>query len=110
MTTHDRLLPVIGMLNVLAVTVAALIVVPKFKLMFDGFGGDLPLATRLMLATYRGWGLAALLVPAIWIAWPDRQARGAVALLAGIATAVVLTGFGIWACYSPIFALAAVVG
>lgn len=109
-TPHDRLLPVIGMTNVLVVAVAALVFVPKFKLMFDGFGGDLPQATLLMLATYRAWGLVALLVPAVWLLWPDRQARGVVALLTGIATALALTGFGLWACYSPIFLLAERVG
>lgn len=103
---HDRLLPAIGMTNVLVVAVAALVFVPKFKLVFDGFGSDLPPATLLMLATYRGWALAALLVPAVWLLWPDRQARGVAALLAGIATALALTGFGLWACYSPIFLLA----
>lgn len=109
-TAHDRLLPAIGVLNVLAVAVAALVFVPKFKTMFDGFGADLPLATLLMLATYRGWGMAALLVPAVWLVWPDRQARGVAALFTGIATAVALTGFGLWARYSPIFTLAAMVG
>jgi len=109
-TPHDRLLPAIGMTNVLVVAVAALVFVPKFKLVFDGFGGDLPQATLLMLATYRAWGLAALLVPAVWLLWPDRQARGVAALLTGIVTALALTGFGLWACYSPIFLLAERVG
>ncbi|MBN8741809.1 MAG: hypothetical protein J0H86_20045 [Xanthomonadaceae bacterium] len=109
-TPHDRLLPFIGVTNVLAVAVAALVFVPKFRLLFDGFGSDLPQATLLVLATYRGWGLAALLVPAVWLLWPDRQARAVAALLVGIATALALTGFGLWACYSPIFMLAERVG
>lgn len=104
---QDYLLPAIGTANVFAVATAVLFVVPSFATLYEGFGGDLPTSTRLMLSTYRGWALLALAVPLIWSVWPDRRVRGVVGLIAGSLLAVLLIAFGGWACYAPLFALAA---
>jgi hypothetical protein len=109
-STLDYLLPAIGMANVIAVATAALFVVPQFMTMYEGFGGNVPNITRLMLATYRGWALFALAVPLVWLAWPDPRTRGVVGLILGGMLAALLIAFGLWACYAPLFALAAVVG
>ncbi|GMV29961.1 MAG: hypothetical protein AMXMBFR59_20860 [Rhodanobacteraceae bacterium] len=104
---HDFLLPAIGAANVLAVATAVLFVVPSFATMYEGLGGDLPASTRLLLATYRSWALLAFAVPLIWSVCPDRRSRGLVGLIAGSLIAVLLIAFGWWACYAPVFALAA---
>jgi type II secretory pathway component PulF len=36
-------------------SIAALFVVPQFSKLFEGFGSDLPLATRLVVDTYQYW-------------------------------------------------------
>lgn len=102
----DYLLPAIGTANVLAVATVALFVVPRYMDMFSAFGADLPAGTRLMLARYRGWALLALMVPLVWLVWPDPRTRGAVGLIAGSLLAVLLIAFGLWARYAPIVALA----
>jgi hypothetical protein len=102
-------MPAIGLLNVLVVAIAASILVPQFMVMFQGFGAELPTITHLMLDTYRWWAVLALAVPMVWASWPNRRTRGVTGLIVGSVIALLLAAFCVWACYAPIFALAAVV-
>jgi hypothetical protein len=102
-------MPIVGVALVLAVAATAAVVVPQFQDMFAGFGADLPGSTRLLLATYRGWALGVVPVAVIWLFVPGRRSRAVAALLTGAAIAAVLLAFVIWACYSPIIGLAALV-
>lgn len=106
----DYVLPAIGAANLLCVAIAALIVVPSFSPMYEGFGAEMPNISQLFLATYRGWAIFALAVPAVWLLWPNPRTRGVAGLLVGTALALLLVAFGVWALYAPIFALAAVTG
>lgn len=107
-SAQDIALPVFGTINVLAVAIAALFVVPHYIDMFKGFGMDLPHITRLMLATHRWWSLLALVVPALWASWPNPRSRGVASLIAGTILALLLTVFCVWGCNAPLFTLAAV--
>lgn len=100
------LLPLIGMVQVLAVAAVAAFFVPHFVDLFRHFGAELPHITRLLVATYRWWPLLALLVPAIWLVWPQ-PSRDIAALVLGVILALLLSAFGIWACYTPLLHLAA---
>ena len=89
------------------VSVGALIVVPKFTALFEGFGASLPVGTLVLLATYRWWGFLVLATVVMWW-YGQKAARSQVAtILFGIISAFMLFVFGIWACYAPIFFLAA---
>lgn len=106
---QDYVMPTIGLLNVLAVAAVALYAVPQFIAMFKGFGADLPNITHLMLDTYRWWAALAVVVPVVWVSWPNPRTRGVAGLIVGTAIALLLTVFCVWGCYAPVFALAAVV-
>ena len=41
-------------------SVAALFIVPQFAQLFEGFGTELPLATRIVIETYHYWWLIPL--------------------------------------------------
>lgn len=88
------------------VSAGALWVVPQYAALFGAFGEDVPLGTRVLLATYRWWWL---LLPAIAGMWWYRQ-RGArsqgLTFAVGAISALLLFAFGSWACYAPIFDLA----
>lgn len=99
------LLP-IALLPGVAVAIGALVVVPQFVELFGQFGFELPLPTRLLLASYSWWGLAPLLTLATWAAWPNPARRGEVAVVFGSVVAGALFLFGVVACYAPIFMLA----
>lgn len=43
-------------------TLAAWFIVPQFEKLFEGFGADLPLATKLVLQSYRYWWVIPLLM------------------------------------------------
>jgi hypothetical protein len=90
-----------------AAAVGALFVVPRFAEMFAAFGAELPLSTRVLLATYRGWLAFPLLVLAVGLCWPSAKNRPVAAVLAGTFSAFAMLAFVLWACYAPIFRLAA---
>lgn len=88
------------------VSVGALRAVPQFATLFDELGAALPLGTSVLLATYHWWGLLVPVVTGLWW-YRQRQARSqAVTVVFGAASALLLFGFGSWACYAPIFDLA----
>lgn len=90
------------------VSIGALLVVPEFIALFDGFDASLPLGTKVLLATYKWWGIVVLTVITMW--WHrQRTSQSQVAtLMFSIVCSVALSLYGFWACYAPIFALAAV--
>lgn len=100
----------IALLLPTAAAIAAWFVVPQFAGVFSGLGADVPLSTRLLLASYRGWLALPLLVLAIGLAWPVAKDRMVAAILSGTVLAGLMFGFMIWACYAPIFQMAATVG
>lgn len=89
------------------VSVGALKVVPEFIALFEGFGAELPLGTRLLLATYRWWSVLVLAVIAFWLIRQRANQSQAPVVFFGIGSAIALFVFGVWACYVPIFGLAA---
>lgn len=97
---HGALVPSI-------VGIGALFVVPEYLAMFDAFGGDLPGATHWLLATYRYWWLAPVLVCVLLVAWPRPADRPALALILGTGIGGGLFAFGLYALYAPVLLLAA---
>ncbi len=90
-----------------ATAIGALFVVPRFAEVFAGFGAELPLETRLLLATYRWWMAFPVLVVVIGMAWPKPNDRATAAVISGLFLAIAMVVFVTWACYAPIFNLAA---
>ena len=101
---------VLGLVPGLVLAVGALIVVPQFQDVFTDFGATLPLQTKVLLATYRWWGVVVLGTLGLWALWPNPSNKGAAALIFGLASAMLLFLFGAWAAYAPIFELAATAG
>ena len=108
--SNRPVLLVTAVLPCLLVAAGAWVVVPQFGAVFVNFGAELPLATIVLLATYRWWALSALLPVGVWLGWPPGSDRAAASILAGALLAGFLTAAGLYACYAPIFALAATVG
>lgn len=103
---RGALLLAIALLPGIAVAIGAFMVVPQFVELFGQFGFELPLPTRLLLASYRWWGVAPLLTLATWAAWPNAAGRGEAAVVFGSVVAGALFVFGVIACYAPVFMLA----
>jgi type II secretory pathway component PulF len=55
----------------LAVAGWALVMVPQFADMFDDMSVNLPFETTLLFATFRWWGVVALLTIALRAWWPN---------------------------------------
>ena len=90
------------------------LIVPKFKEVFDNFGAELPLLTRLFVDA--GWVLW-LLPLVILVAWKSirndatrANRHGKIVLLIAIGVGAVLIPLTLIAMYLPIFQMAAVVG
>ena len=103
---ENRFFLLLGVSAGIIVAVGAFFIVPQFQYMFVNFGVTLPLATALLLATFRWWGIVPIITVALWALWPNPPTRGAAALIFGISSAMFLFLFFLWAAYSPIFALA----
>lgn len=105
--TSDWLVLLVAQLPAIAIGVVAYLVLPGFVEVFDAFGAELPLVTRLMLNGYR-W-LLPLFPVSLLLIWvlskPGRQRRVRVVLLA-YSISLLLFALGIWAAYLPIFQLA----
>lgn len=110
MTRRDNLLLFVSILPCAVVAAGALFVVPQFREVFVNFGATLPFATRLLLATFHWWGVSVIATLAVRALWPTQSDRNAAAVVFGSVTAAILFIFGVYACYAPIFQLAAVVG
>lgn len=109
-TRESLLLLCFGVSAGVAVAVGAFFILPNFQIVFKGFGAELPLITKLLLATFRWWGIVPLITIALWNFWPNPSKRGIVALIFGISSAGLLAGFALCAAYMPIFLLGATVG
>jgi type II secretory pathway component PulF len=94
----------------IAMAVAVYFIVPSFQEMFVNFDAKLPLATNLLLATFRWWGVVPVVTFALWALWPNPSKRGIAALVFGTVSAAVLFLFVLFALYAPIFQLAAIEG
>jgi len=105
---ESRLFLLIGVSAGMALAVAVFLIVPRFQEMFVAFGAKLPLATELLLATFRWSGIVPVITFALWALWPNPSKKGIAALFFGTVSAVVLFLFVFFALYAPIFQLAAV--
>jgi len=99
----------VALLPGITIAIGALIMVPRFQQVFADLGTELPVVTRMLLVTFRWWGIAPLLTLALWAAWPRAAERGTAAVVFGSIFAAALFGFAIYGCYAPIFVLAATV-
>lgn len=104
--TRNYKLLAIGVVPCVAASLWALFVVPHFNNVFIAAGVERPLVTRALVATFRWWGIAALVTAALWLFWPMAASRGRLAATFGVAISVALLVFGLAGCYAPIFALA----
>lgn len=104
---QSELFLLLGVVPGLLVAVGAFLVVPVFQETFVNAGAQLPLETRILLTTFRWWGIVVLVTLGLWVLWPMRSSKGTVALAFGVVSAMLLFQFGIWAVYAPIFQLAA---
>jgi hypothetical protein len=95
----------IALLWLALVWVAALVVVPYFARIFDEFDATLPWQTRILLASYKWWGVAPLAIAVAWYVSKNTPGRSRLACACAFGLGAVLTLFGIWACFSPIIAL-----
>ena len=92
------------------VAIAVFLVIPSFQEVFTNVGADLPLETKILMATYRWWGLVVLTTLCLWLVWPNSSnLKASVALAFGIISAGFLFLFAVWAAYAPIFQLGAIV-
>ena len=109
-TRESLLMLCFGVFAGVAVAVGAFFIVPNFQEVFKGFGTELPLATKLLLATYQWWGVVPGVTVVLWTFWPNAPKRGMVALIFGMLSSGLLSGFLVWAAYMPIFRLGSTVG
>jgi len=79
--------------------------IPGFKDVFQSFGAGLPLLTSLSLKFYPALLALPLLVLAVWLAWPRKEQRGLVALVAGAAIFLVVPLLVAAVMYVPILRL-----
>lgn len=97
---------VIGLVCAIFAALIPTLVVPQFGQIFESFGADVPLMTRLVLQGYLAlWALPVFVVLA-WLFWPRPQRRAAAACWIGVLSIVLLLPLCIGALYLPIFMLA----
>jgi type II secretory pathway component PulF len=89
------------------VAIGVLFVVPQFTGMFETFGASLPIGTRILLATFQWWGIVPLVLTGLWMCARRATNQERVVAALGIVSAPIMFIFGLWACYQPIFDLAA---
>jgi hypothetical protein len=99
------LLLFVSLVLVVVMAVVALVIVPVFQDVYVKFGANLPLVTKILFATFRWWGIAAVVPFAVWAWWPNRSISGVVALVFGIALGQFLLLFCLYGCYAPVFQL-----
>lgn len=106
MNTRTTVLALMAVVPVVLVAGLALLFVPHFREVFDAFGSELPLATRILLATYPWFGLLALFVAIL--AWQLRRNAEHLArlVIAAWIASFLLFGIALAACYMPIFRIA----
>ena len=88
------------------VSVGALFVVPQFLELFRGFNAEPPLGTRVLVATYRWWGVLPISVCAMWWVAKREGLSPVYVMFFGVVSGIALFVFGVWACYAPIVNLA----
>jgi hypothetical protein len=76
------------------------VVTPSFKLLFDSFGAELPMATQLFVDHYHLLWLLPILVFVLHFSWPTKKK---LPLWFGIFSLALTIPLSIWALYSPAF-------
>jgi uncharacterized membrane protein YhdT len=111
--TAEGWMLIAGVLAATAMAAGVNLVIPRFNDVFQNFGSDLPLITRLFVESRHAFFGLPLLVLAAWVLTPRRtppgNERGIVALVVGIGSAVLLLPLCLIAMYLPIFQLAGAV-
>jgi type II secretory pathway component PulF len=98
----------------LYVAIAALRYVPRFSELFTSLGAEVPLPTRLLLLTYRGW----VLVPVVFTVLAIRAVQNETSTPRSLGVLVAVCGFAAlllqaWlyeSCFGPMFELVPQVG
>ena len=112
-TTTERWMLMTGLLAAIAIAAGVNLIIPLFENVFQNFGTELPLLTRLFLEGRHALFGLPLIVLAAWAFTPRRtppgNERGIVALVVGIGVGVILLPLCVAAMYWPIFQLAHVV-
>lgn len=102
-----------GLLATVAFAAGVNLVIPQFNDVFQNFGAELPLLTRMFLSGRYALFALPLIVMTAWALTPRRtppgNERGIVAVLVGIGLGVILLPLCVIAMYLPIFHLAGAV-
>jgi type II secretory pathway component PulF len=99
----------IGLIAAAMVAAGATFVVPTFRQLFQGFGADLPLVTRLTLDYYLALWLFPIAVIVVRFVWPDERSRSMAACIVGAGGFFVIVTALTIVMYLPIFKLGQVV-
>jgi hypothetical protein len=98
---RERKWLIFGLIPSFLASVLIIWAAPKLLLVYEVFGEDLPVQTRLFRAHYQWVGLLPLSVLAIWLT--KRSDYGYVAGLVGFVGSAVIMVYSLWAVYSPVF-------
>ncbi|GAB3361734.1 hypothetical protein GCM10027430_35730 [Lysobacter tyrosinilyticus] len=98
-----------GLSCALLSALATTLVVPHFAEVFESFGADLPLLTKLLVHYYLAMWASPAAVIAAWYFWPAPRRRGLASGLIGVATLVLSVPLFVVALYWPIFKLSAAI-
>ena len=85
-----------------ASTIWIIIAVPKFDELFNGFGSEMPLATRMLANFYPLTTLVPILVFLMWKYWPFQKYRSFSTIITGAFVGLVAHYFYVWVLYLPI--------
>ena len=93
----------IGLAAGLIIAALASAVVPKFAMLFKGFGADLPVATQWVLDNYLAFWLVPIIVVAARVVIPDKRLRAIAACAIGVVTLLIFIPLLVLLMYLPIF-------
>lgn len=110
----DGVLIVGAMLGSLAVAAFPFFVVPPFVTMYQDFGSQLPVLTRVVIS--RGYGLGTIgvvllcSVAGVVLVLAGQRGPGRVSLVVAVGFAMMVCAFAVMALYMPIYQLAGAMG
>jgi hypothetical protein len=88
----------------IAFSIGGYFIVSPFEAVFDSFGGNLPVSTLVLLATYKYWGILAIVSLVVLARLHQGKGKGLRRVLSAMAVATgLLVPFTCWAMYSPVF-------
>lgn len=81
------------------------VAVPKFQPLFNGFGSEIPLVTRVLTNFYPLTLIAPIVVFFTWKYWPFQKYRSFVSMVVGVLVGLITICFYVWVLYLPVFKL-----